>query len=223
VPDRRIPAAPAASTRDALRARLDAAIRPLILGAPPEGPGAPMTARRIAAAARDAADAALATLPEPRPSAHRVRRALHPVLTCGWAEFDAAYDAALDAILALPAAVPGVQDPPWDAGLVPAPEARRGWMERGQHWDLPALGAETVAPGGTVGRVASRGAKAVVISGDGRPVRIRATCACEVPDRASRPEVAFEHVHLRRDGSILDVTVGSACALCRAPIAGSTG
>ena len=176
-----------------------------------------MTAHRIAAAARDAADAALAVLEEPKPSAHRVRQALVPALTCGWAEFDTVYAAALDAIVALPPAVRGVADPAWDVALAPTRAARASWMERGQQWDLPALGAETVGPGGTTGKVASRGAKSLVVSGDGRPVRIRATCTCDVPLRESRPEVAFEHVHLRRDGTILDVTVGSACALCRAP------
>ena len=227
MPDRRIPPAPdaltiqeshATATRAALRARLDAVLHPRVHGAPPEGPGAPMTAHRLAAAARDAADAALAVLDEPKPSAHRIRQLLLRVLGSGWAEFDTEYAAALDAIVALPPAIPGVPDPSWDVALAPAPAPRTPWMERGQHWDLPAVGDETVAPGGTAGRVASRGAKSVVVSADGRPVRIRASCECDVVERESRPEVAFEHVHLRRDGSILDVNVGIACALCRAPV-----
>ena len=55
-------------------------------------------------------------------------------------------------------------------------------------------------------------------SADGRPVRTRAHCACDPADREQRPAVPFEHVHLRRDGTVLDVTVGTACGLCRAAV-----
>lgn len=180
-----------------------------------------MTARRVAATARDAAAAVLAVLDEPRPSAHRVRGLVTPVLTCPWREFDAAYAAALDAILALPPAIPGVDDPAWDAALAPEPVIRRSWLERGaQRWTPPVRDdIETVAPGGTRGFVTRRGATYVVVTADGRPVRTRARCACAPRDREQRPAVGYEHVHLRRDGSVLDVVAGTACGACRAPVA----
>ena len=179
-----------------------------------------MTARRVAATARDAAAAVLAVLAEPRPSAHRVRGLIVPVLTCPWREFDDAYAAALDAILALPPAIPGVDDPEWDVGLPPEPVERRSWLERGgQRWTPPARDdIETVAPGGTRGYVTRRGTTYAIVTADGRPVRTRAHCACSPADREQRPAVPFEHVHLRRDGSVLDVTVGTACGACRAAV-----
>ena len=200
------------------RAVLDAVLRPFVLGTSPAGTGGQMTVRRVAAAARDAAAAALPVLGEPRPSAHRVRRLVTPVLTCPWAEFEAAYSAALDAILALPPAIPGVDDPDWDSGLGAEPPVRRSWLERGQRWTPPVEGVETVAPGGTAGRVVRRGARAVLVTADGRPVRLRGRCECATAERRARPPVPFEHVHLRRDGSILDVTAGTACGACRAPV-----
>jgi hypothetical protein len=196
-------------------------LRPFVLGTPAGAAGASggaMTERRVAAVARDAAAAVLPLLGEPRRSAERVRRLLTPVLTCGWAEFDAVYAAALDAILALPPAVPGVDDPAWDARLTPEPPTRRTWQANGERWTPPEHLAETVAPAGTAGRVVRRGAHSVLVTGDGRVVRLRAQCACAPADQRARPAVPFEHVHLRRDGSILDVTIGTACGACRAPM-----
>jgi hypothetical protein len=213
-------AASSAARRAAARERVDAALHAFVHGAPPGGAGgAMMTARRVAATARDAALAVLAVLDEPRPSAHRVRGLITPVLTCPWAEFDDAYAAALDAIVALPPALPGVEEPAWDAALPAESAPRRSWMERGQHWSPPVSDdIETVAPGGTSGRVARRGSTFVVVTADGRPVRTRAHCACHFADREARPAVPFEHDHLRRDGTVLAVTVGTACGVCRAAV-----
>lgn len=203
-----------------VRARLDAVLFPLVHGTSPGTAGVAMTARRVAATARDAAHAALAVLGQPSPSAHRVRGLIVPVLTCSWRDFDVTYAAALDAILALPPAIPGVDDPEWDAGLPEEPVARRSWLERGaQHWSPPASdGMETVAPGGTRGYVTRRGSTYVIVSADGRPVRSRAHCTCDPSDREQRPAVPFEHVHMRRDGTVLDVTVGIGCGVCRAAV-----
>jgi hypothetical protein len=212
-------AAPAQPAAPALRARIAAVLRPIVLGEPTAGAGAPLTARRVAATARDAAAAVLPLLGSPRRSAERVRRLVTPVLVCGWAEFDAEYAAALDAIVALPPAVPGVDDPAWDAGLPPEPAPPREWSAPPERrWTPPEYGAEGVGPAGTVGRVVRRGATAVLLTGDGRLVRLRARCACAPAARRARGEVPFEQVHLRRDGSVLDVTVGTACGLCRAPV-----
>ena len=201
------------------RAALDAALRPFMMGSTPDGVGAPMTSRRVAAAARDAAEAVLPLLGDPPRSAHRVRGLLVPVLTCGWAEYDAAYAAAIDALLALPPAIPGVDDPSWDVGLTPEAAERRSWLEGGQFWTPPAhAGAATVAPGGTAGRVARRAARYLLVTSDGRPVRLGAFCACALAEREARAEVPFEQVYLRGDGSILDVSIGTACGACRAPI-----
>lgn len=212
MPDRTAPAATA--PRPDARARLDAALRPLLIG---PAAGGLLVERRVAAAARDAAAAVLPLLGAPPRSAHRVRALLVPVLVCGWAEFDAAYAALLDALLALPPAVPGVDDPAWDAALAPVPAERRPWRPDGARWDPPEHGGDTVAPGGTRGRVVRRGAQSVLVTGDGRPVRLRARCGCAPAERRARPAVPYEHVHLRRDGSVLDVAAGDACGSCRAP------
>ena len=212
----RPPAARADARADDARARLDAALGPLVLGT--ASAGGMLTERRVAAAARDAAAAVLPLLGEPRRSAHRVRALLTPVLVCGWAEFDAAYAAALDALLALPPAVPGVEDPTWDAALAPVPAERAPWVRTGEPWAPPEYGAEAVGPAGTAGRVVRRGAQMVLVTGDGRPVRLRARCDCTAAERRAHAPVPYEHVHLRRDGSVLDVTVGAACGRCRAPL-----
>ena len=201
----------------AKRARIDAVLRPFVMGST-SAPGASMTVRRVAATARDAAASVLPILGVPQRSAHRVRRIIVPVLTCSWAEFDTAYDAALDALVALPPAVPGVEDPPWDVELTPEPAGRRRWVDDGQWRAPPAFASDAVAPGGTVGRVVQRSAKSVLITEDGRPVRIHSRCECGNAERSARSAIAFEHVQLRRDGSVLDVIMGVACGGCRAPV-----
>lgn len=177
-----------------------------------------MTERRVAETARDAAAAILPLLGAPPRSAHRVRALIMPLLVCGWAEFDALYDATLEKLVVLPPAIAGIDDPPWDVGLAPAVPAKRRWLDDGQ-WRAPSLQAtEVTAPGGTVGRVVHRGPKILLISEDGRPIRLHSRCECGLADRRSRSEVPYELVHLRRDGSVLDVTMGTACGGCRAPI-----
>lgn len=196
-----------------IRARLDAVLRPFVI----ESTGAPMTERRVAVTARDAAAAVAPVLGSPKRSEHRIRGIIAPLLTCSWSEFDRAYDAALEALIALPPAVSGVDDPSWDAELEPEPPARRAWLDDGQWRAPPAFATEAVAPGGTVGRVVQRGAKSLLITEDGRPIRIHSRCECGLAERRARPLVAYELVHLRRDGSVLDVVMGAACGGCRAP------
>ena len=196
------------------RARLDAVLRPFVMAST----GAPMTARRVAVTARDAAASVAPILGTPRRSQHRIRGIIAPVLTCSWSEFDSTYASALDALLALPPAVTGVDDPPWDAELTPEPPARREWLDDGQWRPPPVSATEAVAPGGTVGRVVQRSAKSLLITEDGRSIRIHSRCECDMQERRSRTGVAYELVHLRRDGSVLDVVMGTACGGCRAPI-----
>lgn len=197
-----------------IRARLDAVLRPFVI----ESTGAPMTERRVAVTARDAAAAVAPFLGTPARSEHRIRGIIAPLLTCSWSEFDREYELALDALVALPPAVNGVDDPSWDAQIAPEPPARRAWLDDGQWRVPPAFATEAVAPGGTVGRVVQRSAKSLLITEDGRPIRIHSRCECELAERRARPVVAYELVHLRRDGSVLDVVMGAACAGCRAPI-----
>jgi hypothetical protein len=211
-------AVPQESGRAAARARLDAVLRPFVLGSGPQPGGGLMTGRRVAETARDAAAAVVPLLGEPRRSAHRVRGVIAPVLTCRWADFDDVYAAALDALLALPPAVRGVDDPAWDAGLPVERAAPAQWVNDGRRWTPPEHGADAVGPAGLAGRVVRRGAQSVLITADGRPVRLRGRCECEPAERGARAAVPFEHVHLRRDGAIVDVAAGLACGSCRAPI-----
>ena len=197
-----------------VRGRLDAVLRPFVI----ESTGAPMTERRVAVTARNAAAAIAPVLGTPVRSEHRIRGIIAPLLTCSWSEFDRAYERALDALVALPPAVSGVDDPSWDAELTPEPPAKRTWLDDGQWRAPPAYATEAVAPGGTVGRVVQRSAKSLLITDDGRPIRIHSKCECGLAERRARPVVAYELVHLRRDGSVLDVVMGVACAGCRAPI-----
>ena len=199
------------------RAALDAALRPFALDTHDAADGPLLTERRLATAARDAAAAILPLLGEPARSPDRVRRLLRAVLTCPWSEFDEVYAATLDALLALPPALPGVEEPSWDAGLASAPVPPRAWVRGGRGWTPPRDGSETVGPAGTVGRVVRRDARSVLITADARAVLVSVPCTCDAATRAARSDVPFELVHLRRDGSILDVKVGTACGACRGP------
>lgn len=205
-----------------MRARLDVVLRPFALGthegSPADDAGLALTERRVAAVARDAADAVLPLLGDPPRSADRVRRLLRDVLTCTWGEFEATYAATLDALLALPPAHPDVEDPAWDAALPAAPTAPRAWRPGSGPWSAPIEGAMTVGPAGTAGRVVRRGARAVLLTSDGRPIQVNSRCTCDPAAREARPAVLFEHVHLRRDGTILDVLAGTACGACRAVV-----
>jgi len=222
VPHARHHGHPTAADAPSARARLDAVLRPFALGTHDSGPsddgGPAMTERRIAAVARDAAAALLPLLGDPPPSAHRVRRLLRDVLTCTWAEFEATYAATLDALLVLPPARADVEDPAWDVALPAAPAAPRAWRPGAGPWTPPIEGAATVGPAGTAGRVVRRGARAVLLTSDGRPVLVNVRCTCDPAAREARPAVLFEHVHLRRDRTILDVVAGTACGACRAVV-----
>lgn len=178
-----------------------------------------MTERRIAATARDAAIAVLPLLGTPARSAHRVRGLIVPTLTCGWSTFESVYEDALTKLLGLPPAIPGVVDPPWDAGLAPAAAVRRDWGERGAAWTPGPLDAETtVGPSGTIGRLVHADRRRALVVADGRLVRTNAQCRCDPVRRRERGESPFELVTFRRDGTILDVRTGLTCALCRAPV-----
>ncbi|MDF1502120.1 hypothetical protein [Roseisolibacter sp. H3M3-2] len=87
----------------------------------------------------------------------------------------------------------------------------------------PGEGTRTTGPAGTEGWVVALGARAVLVTGDGRSVRANVRCHCDAEARAARPEVPFEVVHLRRDGAVLDVAVGTACGSCRGAIADAAG
>jgi hypothetical protein len=63
----------------------------------------------------------------------------------------------------------------------------------------------------------------VLVTADGRNVRANVRCACGADARGARPDVPFELVHLRRDGAILDVVVGTACGSCRGAVAAAGG
>jgi hypothetical protein len=202
---------------DAPRALLDAALRPFALDTHDAADGPLLTERRLAAAARDAAAAVLPLLGEPARSPDRVRRLLRAVFICPWDEFEEVYAATLDALLALPPALEGVEEPSWDAGLSPDPVPPRAWVRGGRGWKPPRDGSETVGPAGTVGRVVRRDGRSVLITADARAVLVSVPCACDAFARGERPDVPFELVHLRRDGTILDVTVGTACGACRGP------
>lgn len=213
------PQTPAAPPRaDDARARLDAVLRPYALGTHAADAGPSLTEQRVAAVARDAAVAVLPLLGDPPRSAHRVRHLLRPVLTCTWAEFEATYEATLDALLALPPARPDVEDPAWDAALPPVAAAPRHWRPGAPPWTSPMEGVATVGPAGTAGRVARRAARSVLVTSDGRLVQVNMRCACDREAREARPAVLFELVHLKRDGSILDVVAGTACGACRAVV-----
>jgi hypothetical protein len=175
-----------------------------------------MTEKRVAATARDAARAILPLLGTPAPSEHRVRGLIVPTLTCGWTTFDAVYEEALTRLLALPPAIPGVDDPSWDAGLEPPRRPVQDWNDSGATWTPGPPDAEMVGPSGTVGRLVQSDRRRALIVGDGRQVRIRAHCHCAPVERRERGEVPFELVTFRRDGSILEVRAGMTCVLCRA-------
>jgi hypothetical protein len=57
----------------------------------------------------------------------------------------------------------------------------------------------------------------VLITADARAVLVSVPCSCDATTRGTRSDVPFELVHLRRDGTILDVKVGIVCGACRGP------
>src|SRR3954470_2079838 len=107
----------------ALRRALARTLRPFVDGTAAGISSSVVMQARGAATARDAAIAVLPLLGTPAPSAHRVRASILPALVCSWTELDAVFEETLDRLIALPAAVAGVPDPAWDAGLPPAPRS----------------------------------------------------------------------------------------------------
>jgi len=142
-----------------------------------------------------------------------------PTLTCSWTELDVVFEDALEKLIALPAAIPEVVEPTWDAGLptprAPAPD----WNEHGAAWSVSELDEDVVVgPSGTAGRLVRSDRRHALIVEDGRAVRTNAQCTCSPKQRRERGEVAFELVTFGRGRSVLEVRVGVACGLCRAVV-----
>ena len=206
--------------RAARRALVARALWPFIDGTAPGMASSLLTEARVAATARDAADAILPLLGSPAPSAHRVRGLIVPAIVCGWNELDAVFERVVDKLLALPPAHPDVVDPTWDAQL----DTRRPVESRADEgdatpWSVNSRDGDTVAgPAGTVGVLIRSDRRHALIVADGRPVRAHSRCECDPARRRGRAEVAFERIAFGRGRRILDVRAGHVCPLCRAPV-----
>ena len=200
------------------RRLVERALRPFVDGTAPGMESSLLTEARVAATARDAAEAVLPLLGAPARSPHRVRGLIVPAIVCGWTELDAVFEQVVDKLLALPPAIPDVAEPAWDAQL---PEPR---PVRTEPVDAPAWTPESrdgemvVGPGGTAGTLVRVDRRHALIVEDGRPVRTHSRCDCDPARRRGRAEVAFERITFGRGQRILDVRVGQACPLCRAPV-----
>ena len=202
-----------------LRRKLTRVLRPFVYGTAEGMSSSQLTSPRVAATARDAAAAILPLLGSPERSAHRVRSAIVPLLTCSWAELDAVFESTLDHLLALPPAVPGIDDPEWDVDLEQPRSAPTDWNDHGSEWTVSSHdGDVVVGPSGTSGRMVRSDRRHALIVEDGRPVRTSSRCDCDPVRRRARGEVAFELITLGRRRRVLDVRVGTACVLCRAPV-----
>ena len=93
----------------------------------------------------------------------------------------------------------------------------RGERGKGQLGKGGRDGDTVVGPGGTTGVLIRSDRRHALIVEDGRPVRAHSRCDCDPLRRRGRAEVAFERIALGRRRRILDVRVGRACPLCRAP------
>lgn len=208
--------------RAARRALVARALRPFVDGNAPGMASSLLTEARVAATARDAAEAVLPLLGSPAPSAHRVRGLIVPALVCGWPELDAVFERVVDKLLALPPAHPDVVDPAWDAQLPgPRPAEPRPDAPDATPWTVDSRDGDTVAgPAGTVGVLIRSDRRHALIVEDGRPVRAHSRCECDPARRRGRAEVAFERIAFGRGRRILDVRAGRVCPLCRAPIDG---
>jgi hypothetical protein len=210
--------------RTSRRAIVARALRPFVDGTAPGMASSQITEARVAATARDAADAVLPLLGTPAPSAHRVRGLIVPALVCGWGELDDVFDRVVDKLLALPPAHPDVVEPAWDEQL--AAETKKPAEPNIDAsgvapWSPQSRELETVVgPAGTVGVLIRSDRRHAVIVEDGRPVRTHSRCDCDPARRRGRAEVAFERVSFGRGRRILDVRAGRACPLCRAPVDG---
>jgi hypothetical protein len=210
---------PERASRRAIVAR---ALRPFVDGTAPGMASSQITETRVAATARDAADAVLPLLGTPAPSAHRVRGLIVPALVCGWGELDEVFDRVVDKLLALPPAHPDVVEPAWDEQLAePKPAEPRARVSDAPAWSLESRDGDTVVgPAGTVGSLIRSDRRHALIVEDGRPVRAHSRCECDPARRRGRAEVAFERIAFGRGRRILDVRAGRACPLCRAPVDG---
>jgi hypothetical protein len=195
------------------------ALRPFVEGTVPGMSSWLLTEARVAATARDAAEAVLPLLGTPARSPHRVRGLIVPAIVCGWAELDEVFEQVLDKLLALPPALPDVAEPSWDDEL-PEPKAVRAEPAS----DVPAWtpdsrdGDVVVGPSGTTGTLVRVDRRHALIVEDGRPVRSHSRCDCDPARRRGRAEVAYERITFGRGRRILDVRAGHACPLCRAPV-----
>ena len=195
------------------------ALRPFVEGTAPGMSSWLLTEARVAATARDAAEAVLPLLGAPARSPHRVRGLIVPAIVCGWPELDEVFEEVLDKLLALPPALPDVVEPSWDDKL-PEPKAERSTPDS----DAPAWtpdsrdGEIVVGPSGTMGTLVRVDRRHALIVEDGRPVRSHSRCDCDPARRRGRAEVAYERITFGRGRRILDVRAGHACPLCRAPV-----
>ena len=202
------------------RALVVRALRPFVDGTAPGMASSQITEARVAATARDAADAVLPLLGSPTRSAHRVRGLIVPALVCGWQELDEVFERVVEKLLALPPAHPDVVEPAWDEQLAePKPAEPRVSASDAPAWSLESRDGDTVVgPAGTVGVIIRSDRRHALIVEDGRPVRAHSRCECDPARRRGRAEVAFERISFGRSRRILDVRAGNACPLCRAPV-----
>lgn len=202
-----------------LRLEVSRVLRPFVEGTAKGMSDWVMTEARVARTARDAAEAILPLLGTPARSAHRVRGLIVPALTCSWTELETVYETTLTKLLALPPAVPDVDDPAWDAKLTGPRVVGRHWNAHGAKWSADVgEGGNVVGPSGTSGKLVRSDGRHALIVEDGRPVRTNAKCACVPRLRRERGEVGFELVTFGRARNILDVRIGVACTICRAPV-----
>lgn len=208
--------------RPARRALVASALRPFVDGTAPGMASSQITEARVAATARDAADAVLPLLGSPARSAHRVRGLIVPALVCGWPELDEVFERVVDKLLALPPAHPDVVEPAWDEQLAePKPAEPRPNTSDAPAWSLESRdGDAVVGPAGTAGVLIRLDRRHALIVEDGRPVRAHSRCECDPARRRGRAEVAFERISFGRGRRILDVRAGRVCPLCRAPVDG---
>ena len=203
------------------RALVTRALRPFVDGTAPGMASSLLTEARVAATARDAAQAVLPYLGSPARSAHRVRGLIVPAIVCGWPELDEVFERVVDKLLALPPAHPDVLEPAWDAQLAEAEPASRESEEDAEPWSADSRdGTTVVGPAGTTGVLIRSDRRHAVIVEDGRPVRTHSRCECDPVQRRGRAEVGFERITFGRGRRVLDVRAGRACPLCRAPVDG---
>jgi hypothetical protein len=195
------------------------ALRPFVEGTAPGMSSWLLTEARVAATARDAAEAVLPLLGAPARSPHRVRGLIVPAIVCGWGELDEVFEQVLDKLLALPPALSDVAEPSWDDQLPEPKPARAEPASDAPAWTPDSRDGDfVVGPSGTTGTLVRVDRRHALIVQDGRPVRSHSRCDCDPARRRGRAEVAYERITFGRGRRILDVRAGHACPLCRAPV-----